>query len=136
MAEFDKTLGIASAGLQAQTIRLRVIAENIANAGSLAQTPDGKPYQRKVVTFENELDRQLGVETLQLERIARDRSGFGRRFEPNHPAADAEGYVQTPNVQSLVEMMDLREAQRSYEANLRVVDSARTMVSRAIELLR
>lgn len=136
MAEFDKTLGIASAGLQAQTIRLRVIAENIANAGSLAQSPDGKPYQRKVVSFQNELDRELGIETLQLERISKDRAGFGRRFEPNHPAADAEGYVQTPNVQSLVEMMDLRQAQRSYEANLRVVDSARTMVTRAIELLR
>lgn len=136
MSEFERTLGIATAGLQAQNIRLRVIAENIANAGSLAQAPGEKPYQRKVVTFENELDRQLGVETLRLDRISQDRGGFGRRFEPNHPAADADGYVLTPNVQSLVEMMDLREAQRSYEANLRVVDTARTMVTRAIELLR
>ena len=136
MAEFDRTLGIATAGLQAQNIRLRVIAENIANAGSLGQAPDDTPYRRKVVTFENELDRQLGIETLQLDRISRDRSAFGRRFEPNHPAADADGYVLTPNVQALVEMMDLREAQRSYEANLRVIDTARTMVTRAIELLR
>lgn len=136
MSSFDKTMNIASAGLLAQNIRVRIIAENIANANSLGQTPDELPYRRKTVTFENELNRELGVETLQLKRIARDKSDFGRKFEPNHPAADATGYVRTPNVQSLVEMMDLREAQRSYDANLQVVNTARTMVTRTIELLR
>ena len=136
MSSFDKTMNIASAGLLAQNIRVRVIAENIANANSLGQSPEDQPYRRKTVTFENELDRQLGVETLQLKRIARDRSDFGRKFEPNHPAADEAGYVRTPNVKTLVEMMDLREAQRSYDANLQVVNTARTMVTRTIELLR
>ncbi len=136
MSSFDKTMNIASAGLLAQNIRVRVIAENIANANSLGQSPEDLPYRRKTVTFENELDRQLGVETLQLKRIARDRSDFGQKFDPNHPAANDAGYVQTPNVQPLVEMMDLREAQRSYDANLQVVNTARTMVTRTIELLR
>ena len=134
--EFDKTLSIAAAGMLAQNVRVRVISENIANSRSLADTPGGEPYQRKMVSFKNTLDRELGAEKVEVKRIAHDPSDFGRRFEPNHPAADADGYVLTPNVQPLVEMMDLREAQRSYEANLRVVDAARTMLSRTIELLR
>lgn len=134
--EFDKTLSIAAAGMRAQNVRVRVISENIANAGSLADSPDGLPYQRKYVSFQNTLNRELGVDLVSIKRIAGDKSAFGKRFQPQHPAADANGYVLTPNVKGLTEMMDLREAQRSYDSNLRVIDAARTMLSRTIELLR
>ncbi|MHA1567700.1 MAG: flagellar basal body rod protein FlgC [Alphaproteobacteria bacterium] len=134
--DFDKTLSIAAAGMMAQNVRVRVISENIANAGSLAEGPGGDPYRRKIVNFKNTLNRELGINTVEVERISTDPSAFGRRFQPAHPAADADGYVSTPNVQGLLEMMDLREAQRSYDSNLRVIDAARTMLSRTIELLR
>ena len=134
--DFDKTLSIATAGMMAQNVRVRVISENIANAGSLAESAGGDPYRRKIVNFKNTLDRELGVNTVEVKRISTDPSDFGRRYQPAHPAADADGYVLTPNVQSLLEMMDLREAQRGYDSNLRVIDAARTMLSRTIELLR
>ncbi len=134
--EISKTMKIAAAGMEAQGIRLRVIAENIANADSLAQTPDGQPYRRKTVIFQNVLDRSLGVDIVEVGDIQIDRAPFDRRYNPNHPSADADGYVLVPNVNSLVEMMDLREARRSYEANLRVMDTARRMLSRTLELLR
>ncbi len=134
--DISKTMKIAAAGMEAQGTRLRVIAENIANADSLAQTPDGQPYRRKTVIFKNVLDRSLGVNIVEVGNIQIDRSPFERRYDPKHPAADADGYVLAPNVNSLVEMMDLREARRSYEANLRVMDTARRMLSRTLELLR
>ncbi len=134
--EFNKTMGIAAAGLAAQNTRIRVIAENMANANSVANEPGGEPYRRQVVVFDNSFDRELEASLVEVDRVLEDRSAFGRRFDPNHPAADDQGYVLTPNVTGLVEMMDLRQAQRSYEANLRVIESARTMVSRTIELLR
>ncbi len=134
--DFDKTLSIAAAGMMSQGVRVRVISENIANSGSLAESPDGQPYRRKFVTFKNALDRELGTNVMSVKRIDTDPSAFGRRYQPQHPAADADGYVLTPNVQPLVEMMDLREAQRSYDSNLRVIDAARTMLARTIELLR
>jgi flagellar basal-body rod protein FlgC len=113
-----------------------VISENIANANSTAQTPGGEPYRRKLVTFDNELDRSLGIDTVRVDSIVADRSAFSRRYEPGHPAADEEGYVLTPNVNSLMEMADLREAQRSYEANLKVIESSRTMLQKTIDILR
>ncbi len=135
--EFNKTMGIAAAGLAAQNTRIRVIAENMANADSVANEPGGEPYRRKVVVFDNSFDRELQATMVEVDRVLEDRNtSFGRRFDPNHPGADDQGYVLTPNVTGLVEMMDLRQAQRSYEANLRVIESARSMVSRTIELLR
>lgn len=134
--DISKTMKIAAAGMEAQGTRLRVIAENIANADSVAETPDGEPYRRKTVVFKNVLDRSLDINTVEVGNIAVDRSPLNRRFDPKHPAADAEGYVLAPNVNALVEMMDLREARRSYEANLRVMDTARRMLSRTLELLR
>lgn len=131
-----KALNISADGLQAQGTRLRVIAENVANVDSTAKTPDGEPYRRRVVRFGNELDRALGVETVQVEDIVNDRSEFGRRYEPGHPAADEGGYVLTPNVNTLLEMADMREAQRSYEANLKVIQSSRTMLQQTIDILR
>lgn len=131
-----KALQISAAGMHAQGTRTRIVAENIANADSRADTPGGDPYRRKIVTFQNLLDRELGVETVQVKRVLRDPRAFGRRFEPQHPAADAEGYVKTPNVNPLLEMMDLRQAQHSYEANLSVIRLSKTMIARTIDLLR
>ena len=131
-----ESLHISAAGLQSQGTRLRTIAENVANADSTAQVPGGEPYRRKVVTFANELDRELGFETVQVSGVVPDRSDFGLRFDPGHPAADGRGYVLTPNVNSLLEMADMREAQRSYEANLKVIQSSRSMLQQAVDLLR
>ncbi|MDP6787565.1 MAG: flagellar basal body rod protein FlgC [Rhodospirillales bacterium] len=139
MAEIDnlfRSMRISAAGMNAQGTRLRVIAENIANADSLGQTPDDSPYRRKTVTFRNELDRSIGLDTVRVNKIGTDRSEFEKRYDPNHPAADPDGYVLVPNVNTLVEMMDMREAQRSYEANLSVIKASRKMLNSTIEVLR
>jgi flagellar basal-body rod protein FlgC len=136
MSEFQKAMQVATSGMMAQNIRVRVISQNIANADSLATDPGGKPYQRQTVSFKNVMDRASGVEVVEIGNIGVDRSEFGRQFDPGHPAADANGYVLLPNVKPMIEMVDLRQAQRSYEANLRVIDVTRTMVSRTIDLLR
>lgn len=134
--ELTKSFFIAAAGMRAQSERVRVVAENIANANSVALTPDGEPYRRKTVAFANELDRELGVELVKVARIGRDSSPFILRFEPGHPAANADGYVEYPNVNPLVEMMDLREAQRSYQASLKVLETTRALAGRLLDLLR
>ncbi len=131
-----KTLDISASGMRAQGTRLRVISENIANANSTGQTPGAEPYRRKMVTFTNELDRELGAELVKVKDVGVDKSEFSRRYEPGHPAADEEGYILTPNVNSLIEMADMREAQRSYEANLRVIQSSRMMLEQTIAILR
>lgn len=131
-----RSMRISTAGMKAQGTRLRVVSENVANANSLAERPGEDPYRRKVVTFKNKLDRELGVETVHANRIRPDKSDFGMRFDPNHPAADANGYVKTPNVNTLVEMMDMKEAQRSYDANLNVVKASKKMLTRTIDLLK
>ncbi|MEL0106239.1 MAG: flagellar basal body rod protein FlgC [Rhodospirillales bacterium] len=136
MADLLKTMAISAAGMKVQGARLRVIAENIANADSLAQTPNGTPYRRKVIIFKNELDRRLGLDTVRVDKIRPDMSTFGKKFDPNHPAADGEGYVLTPNVKSIVEMMDMKEAQRSYEANVTAIRSSKGMLEAAIEILK
>ena len=122
--------------MQVQGSRLRVISQNIANAYSLPQDPNGKPYRRQIITFKNELDRSIGLDTVRVNKVKPDMSDFGKRYEPSHPAADADGYVLTPNVSRLVEMSDMREAQRSYEANMQVIKSSRSMLMGTIELLR
>lgn len=127
---------IASAGMKAQASRLRVISENLANVDSVAKTPDEDPYRRKVVTFRSLVDQEVNAETVRINRVETDKSDFGRRYEPGHPVADANGYVLLPNVNPLVEIMDMREAQRSYEANLNVVSTSKDMVKRTLELLR
>jgi flagellar basal-body rod protein FlgC len=134
--ELTDSFFIASSGMRAQSERIRVVAENIANANSVALGPDGSPYRRKVISFTNEMDRELGVDLVKVERIGRDRAPFQLRFEPGHPAANADGYVEYPNVSSLVEMMDMREAQRSYRANLKVLETTRSLAGRTLDLLR
>lgn len=134
--DFLKSLAIAASGLRAQSGRMRVIAENVANADTTPTRPGEQPYRRKVVTFQQKLDAELGVNTVQLGRIKRDRSEFKTRYEPSHPQADARGFVQKPNVDSMIETLDLREAQRSYEANLNVISTTRRMLARTLEILR
>ena len=127
---------ISAAGMKAQSTRVRVISENMANADSLANTPGGEPYRRKTITFENALNRELGIKTVQVKDIGEDQGQFGLRFDPTHPAANGDGYVQTTNVNSLIEMTDMRQAQRSYEANLNAITISRGMLQRTIDLLR
>lgn len=136
MSDLNKAMQIATSGMLAQNVRTRIISQNIANADSLASTPGGTPYQRQTVSFRNVFDREVGVDTVQINDIGVDKTEFERRFEPGHPAADENGYILLPNVNSMIEMVDLTAAQRAYQANLRVVDVARTMVSNTIELLR
>jgi flagellar basal-body rod protein FlgC len=130
------TFRISAAGMKVQGSRLRVISQNIANADSLATQPGEKPYQRKLITFRSEMNRELGVNLIEVNRVSNDRSDFGKRLDPSHPAADKDGYVLTPNVNKLVEMMDMREAQRSYEANLSAIRTSRRMLNKTLELLR
>ena len=134
--DFLKSIQVAVSGLKAQSGRIRVISENIANADSVAANPNADPYRRKVPTFQRSLDRELQAETVRMGKIARDQSAFGSRYEPGHPAADRNGYIKLPNVSGTIESMDLREAQRSYEANLNVVTSTRRMIQRTLEILR
>ena len=136
METLFKSLMISAAGMRAQGTRLRVISENIANAQSTGDSAGAAPYRRKTISFENELDRSLGLNLVQVGRIGLDRSEFVRRYEPGHPAADDDGYVLFPNVNTLVEANDMREAQRSYEANLSVIEASRSMLQRTVELLR
>lgn len=131
-----KALQISASGMKAQGTRLRVIAENVANADSVPQTPDEQPYRRKLVTFANLMNRALGFETVEIKDVTVDRSDFRREFQPGHPGADTDGYVLTPNVDTIVEMADMREAQRSYEANLKVIEASRNMLQRAIAIIR
>ena len=136
MADLTKSLNIASAGMRVQGVRLRVLSENIANAQSVGEKPGEDPYRRKVVVFDNELDRKLGVDTVNVKKITEDKSDFILKYDPSHPAADKEGYVKMPNINPLIEMMDMREAQRSYEANLNVIEASRDMLDKTINLLR
>lgn len=130
------SFGIAATGMKAQATRLRVVAENLANANSTAEMPGGDPYRRKTVVFASVLDKALGANAVEVKRIGRDTGAFTLRHDPSHPAANAEGYVKLPNVNALTEMMDMREAGRSYEANLNLLQQARGMVGRTIDMLR
>lgn len=136
MDDLFKTTKIAAAGMKAQATRLRVVSENMANADSVAKTPGADPYRRKVITFKNALDRSIDASSVRVNKVTTDKSEFGRRHDPNHPAADADGYVSLPNVNPLVEMMDMREAQRSYDANLGVVNVTKDMLRRTVDMLR
>jgi flagellar basal-body rod protein FlgC len=131
-----QAMQVAAAGMKVQGARMRLVAQNLANAESTAQAPGGQPYRRQTITFESALDRELEVELVRVARTGVDGAPFPLRFEPGHPAADADGYVLMPNVNPLLEMMDLREAQRSFEANLNALTLARSMVQRTLDLLR
>lgn len=127
---------IASTGLEAQSTRMRIVAENIANANSTGSTPGAEPYARKTVQFSAELDRALGASTVKVKNTGVDSAPFRTEYDPGNPAADEQGRVLVPNVNPLVEMADMREASRSYEANLQMIKQARSMVAMTIDLLR
>lgn len=127
---------IAASGLEAQSMRMRLVSENLANAQSTGNTPGADPYGRKVITFEGEVDRDTGVNFVKIEDIQRDPEPFRLEHNPGHPAADANGYVKMPNVNMLTEMADMREAGRAYDANLQTIKQAREMISMTIDLLR
>lgn len=134
--ELKNAMKISASGMRAQGERLKTIAENLANADSMAKTPGGDPYQRKVISFKSELDRATGVNLVKAQKPTQDRSDFELKYDPGHPAANADGYVKMPNVKTVIEMADMREAQRTYEANLNAVDTAKQMINRTIDLLR
>ena len=134
--DLTQAMHVAASGMKVQGARMRILAQNLANADSAPVSPSAMPYRRQTITFENALDRELGVERVRVARTDLDRSPFPSRHMPGHPAADADGYVQMPNVDPLLEMMDLREAQRSFEANLNALTLARSMIQRTLDLLR
>jgi flagellar basal-body rod protein FlgC len=127
---------VSASGLRAQSVRMRIIAENLANKDSVASASGGDPYRRKIVSFKSAVDRQTGLNVVAANRVTVDRSAFGRTYQPGHPAADKEGYVTTSNVNSLIETTDMMNAQRSYEANLSAIEAAKAMTMRTIDLMR
>jgi len=136
ISDFTRSMGIATSGLRAQAGRMRVISENIANADSTGTSPGADPYRRKIPTFVSQLNRALDAKTVALGKIAPDNSDFRTRYEPSNPAADQNGYVKYPNVNPMVEMTDMREAQRSYEANLNIIGATRRMIQRTLDILK
>jgi flagellar basal-body rod protein FlgC len=134
--DFFRTLAIAASGLKAQSSRMRIISENIANADSTATRPGSDPYRRKIPVFESEVDRALNVQLVEMGKVQNDASDFRVKHEPGHPAADKNGNVKYPNVNPLLEMSDMREAQRSYEANINVISATRRMLQRTIDILK
>ena len=134
--DFVKTLSIAASGLRAQAGRMRIISENIANADSIPQRPGADPYRRKIPTFRSELDRTLDTRVVELGKVQNDSSDFRLKYEPGHPAADVNGNVKYPNVNPVIEMTDMRDAQRSYEANINVITATRRMIQRTIDILK
>jgi flagellar basal-body rod protein FlgC len=134
--EFSKSMAVAAAGLKAQSGRMRIIAENIANADSAPASVGAEPYRRKIPSFTSHLDDETGARLVEAGRVRRDPSAFRTKYEPGNPAANARGEVQMPNVNALVENMDLREAQRSYEANLNMITATRKMLSQTLGILK
>jgi flagellar basal-body rod protein FlgC len=134
--DLTKALGVSASGMDAQGTRLRIIAENLANQDTTGSTPGAAPYRRKTVTFANKMDQALGVDTVTVKNVGEDQSAFPKRYDPSHPAADAQGYVNLPNVNSFVEVMDMRDAERSYNANLSVMEVTRSMLTRTIGMLK
>lgn len=134
--DLQDSMMVSAAGLRAQSIRMRVIAENIANQDSIAGGPGGTPYRRKIINFKNMLDRETGLSTVQADKITFDQSAFGQKYDPGHPAANANGYITTSNVQGMIEAMDMRQAQRTYEANLNAIEASKNMMLRTVEILK
>jgi flagellar basal-body rod protein FlgC len=136
MAGLEQSMGIAASGMKAQSERLRVVAQNIANSDSISMQPNGEPYRRKTIFFENVLNKELGAEVVKVKKIDRDKAEFPLIYDPNHPAANNEGYVARPNVDRMIEMEDMKEAQRSYEANVATIEVTKSMIARTLDLMR
>lgn len=135
-SDLMKSMHIAASGMRAQSDRLKVVSQNIANSESIGTREGEDPYRRKILTFKNVMDRQMEIEKVQVGKRGYDDAPFQMRYEPNHPMADEKGYVKYPNVNPLVEMMDMREARRGYEANLNVIEVSKGMLMQTINMLR
>jgi len=135
MTDLKSAIETSISGMNSQGTRMRIIAENIANAQSTARGPDGDPYRRRVVTFANELDRATGAKLVKIKGVEEDKAEFESVYDPGHPAADATGYVKMPNINQMIESMDMKQAQRSYEANLAAVKASQNLMVRTIDLL-
>ncbi len=133
--DFSTSLTVAASGMRAQSDRMKTIAENIANANSTASTPGGDPYRRKIATQKTNFDSELGAALVTSGKPIDDKSDFRTQYDPGNPQADKLGYVKLPNVDPLIEIMDMKEAQRSYDADLDVMDSTKQMLSRTVDLL-
>lgn len=137
MSDLYGAMTISAYGMKAQSQRVRVIAENMANSATAPTKPGEEPYRRQIVTFKNEMDRKKGLDLVNVDKIDVDRKrDFITKYMPDHPGADANGYVKMPNVDPIIETMDMREAQRTYEANLGMIDQSRSMINQTIDLLR
>ena len=134
--DLDTSLRVSASGLRAQSLRMRVIAENLANADSVAEKPGGDPYRRRTVSFRAAMDRAGGVDGVEVRSVDADRSDFRRVHQPGNPAADAQGYVLMPNVNPIIEAADMKAAQRSYEANLNAIEAAKSLTMRTVDLLK
>ncbi len=132
----EAAIAAATSGLEAHSTRMRVISENLANAESTAATPGANPYTRKLVTFEDEMDQASGADLVKVAAIGYDRSPYRVEYDPGNPAADANGFVKLPNVNLITEMADMREANRSYSANIQVVKQARELFTMTVDLMR
>lgn len=135
MTDINQTISAAASGMRAQTVRMRIAAENVANASSAGANPNEDPFRRRIPLLES-TTLTSGARGVEVEGTVLDMTAFREEYNPSHPAADDRGYVRLPNVDTLVEMMDMREATRAYEANLNMIEAARTMTTRALDLLR
>lgn len=134
--DLGDSLTISAAAMEAQAKRLRIISENIANADSVGQYPGAEPYRRKLIFFKNKVDRKTGVPMVTVDRYGEDDSQFPMKYDPMHPAANDDGYVMLPNVKTMIEMADMREAQRSYEANVNIIDMSKTLMAKTIDIIQ
>ncbi len=134
--DLTKSMLISASGMKVQNVRMRIIAENLANQDSVATAPGEDPYRRKSLTFQNVLDRETGINKVEVKKVLYDQSEFGMRYDPGHPAADETGYIKTTNVNGLVELMDMKQAQRTYESNLNAMDVSKNLIMRTVDLLR
>ena len=134
--ELNNIMAISSSAMKAENQRMKVIAQNVANADTTGAAPGQKPYQRQVITFKNEFDKALGAYKVTVAGVRSDNSEFTKKYDPTHPAADAQGYVQMPNVNPLVETMDMNEASRAYQANLDVITASKAMVTKTLNMLQ
>jgi flagellar basal-body rod protein FlgC len=133
----DEAIMQSTAGMKAQGARMKVVAQNIANATSTGQTPGAEPYRRKLILFKNKIDKNSGYNIVQVDKIKGDRkTKFNAKFDPSHPAANQDGYVLLPNVEPAIENVDMKEAQRGYEANLGAAETSKKMIGSTIDLLR
>jgi flagellar basal-body rod protein FlgC len=136
MVDLVNSMYIAASGMKAQSDRLRIVAQNIANVETTGEQPGSRPYARKVVAFKNVLDREMDADMVKVSKYGIDKSPFERKYDPGHPAADNDGYVLMPNVNPIIEMVDMREARRAYESNINMVEASKSMLMQTVNMLR